>query len=381
LSVTFTTVIHSLWHIRRDIASRTERDSIVAKRLSSTAKIRRGAVLTAVLAAVSGYALYAGTGGAGAAPAPTISQVTAEVNSLQARVDKIGERYDAAGQQLAAARAQLTRVSKQTASAQAAYNTAQTGLTAVAVAEYENSNQSSILGLLSSGNPSAVLSQASLVTQIAGTHAAEAAQFLVAARALANVRMQRQHTEDGVAQLQAQLKGQKSTLTKLLSSKQATLDSLTTAQQQAVAAATVGATQTTASTGSTQSGTTSTTYTGPTSSQADQAIAFAYAQIGKPYQWGATGPGSYDCSGLVQAAWAAAGVSIPRTTYDDWASLPHVPLSDLQPGDLILYEGEGHVAIYVGGGYIVDAPTTGSFVEKVAEAGWYASSADGAVRP
>jgi cell wall-associated NlpC family hydrolase len=353
----------------------------VAKRLSSTAKVRRGAVLAAVLAVVSGSAIYAGTGGAGAAPAPTISQVKAEVNSLQSRVDKIGEEYDAAGQQLAAARAQLTRVSKQTASAQAAYNTAQTGLTAVAVAEYENSNQSSILGLLSSGDPSAVLSQASLVTQIAGTHAAEAAQFLVAAQTLANARLQRQHTEDGVAQLTAQFAGQKKTLTKLLSSKQATLDSLTTAQQEQVAAATVGATQTTASTGSTQSSGTPPTYNGPTSTQAGKAIAFAYAQIGKPYQWGATGPGSYDCSGLVQAAWSAAGVAIPRTTYDDWNSLPHIPMSDLQPGDLILYEGEGHVAIYVGDGYIVDAPTTGSTVEKVPEAGWYADNADGAVRP
>ncbi len=355
----------------------------MAKRQSSTARIRRGAVLTVVLAAVSGYAIYAGTGGAGAASAPTIGQVQTEVNSLQARVDKVGEQYDSAGQQLSAAQAQLTRVTKQTASAQAAYNSARSGLTAVAVAEYENSNQSSILGLLTSGDPTAVLSQASLVTQIAGTHAAEASKFLTAAQALATVRTERQRTEEGVAQLKTQLKGQKATLTRLLSSKKATLDSLTAAQQQQVAAATIGATQTTASTGSTgstTSGTTSTTYTGPTSTEADKAIAFVYAQIGKPYQWGATGPDSYDCSGLMQAAWAAAGVSIPRTTYDDWASLPHIPLSDLQPGDMILYEGEGHIAMYVGGGYIVDAPTTGSFVEKVPEAGWYASNADGAVR-
>jgi len=359
-----------------------ERDSIVAKRLPSTAKIRRGAVLAAVLAAVSGYAIYAGTGGAGAAQAPTISQVKAEVNSLQARVDKIGEDYDSAGQQLAAAQSQLTQVSKQTASAQAEYNTAQTGLTAVAVAEYENSNQSSILGLLSSGDPSAVLSQASLVTQIAGTHAAEAAQFLTAAQDLATVRMQRQHTEEGVAQLKAQLAGQKATLTKLLSSKQATLDSLTTEQQAVVAAATVGATQTTDSTGSTQSGATPVTYTGPTSTQADKAIAFAYEQIGKPYQWGATGPDSYDCSGLVQAAWAAAGVAIPRTTYEDWDSLPHIPMSDLEPGDLIIYDGEGHVAIYVGDGYIIDAPQTGLDVEKIPmDTDWYAENTDGALQP
>jgi len=75
-------------------------------------------------------------------------------------------------------------------------------------------------------------------------------------------------------------------------------------------------------------------------------------------------------------------VTIPRTTYDQWSSLPHIPLSDLQPGDLILYNGESHVAIYVGDGYIIDAPHAGAVVEKVLEStSWYASGADGAVRP
>jgi len=154
-----------------------------------------------------------------------------------------------------------------------------------------------------------------------------------------------------------------------------------------VAAASVGATGTTGTTGTTgatgtsgTSGTTTSTYTGPTNTQAGEAVAFAYAQLGKPYQWGATGPGAYDCSGLVQAAWAAAGVSIPRVTYDQWAALPHISASSLQPGDLVYYEGEGHVAMYVGGGYIIDAPRTGLTVEKVPMTGWYANF-DGAVRP
>jgi cell wall-associated NlpC family hydrolase len=64
-----------------------------------------------------------------------------------------------------------------------------------------------------------------------------------------------------------------------------------------------------------------------------------------------------------------------------WASLPHVSSSSLEPGDLILFSGESHVAIYVGGGSIIDAPQTGSSVEKVPLAGWYASSEDGVVRP
>ena len=99
-------------------------------------------------------------------------------------------------------------------------------------------------------------------------------------------------------------------------------------------------------------------------------------------QWGATGPGSYDCSGLVQAAWASAGVTIPRTTYEMWAALPHIATSAIQPGDLLFYDGIGHVSMYVGGGYIIDAPRTGLDVQKLPKnTDWYASTFIGAARP
>jgi cell wall-associated NlpC family hydrolase len=349
----------------------------VAKRLDIRPQVRRVAVVATVLAAAGGIAVYSGAQGAGAAPAPTISQVQQQVNILQGKVDKIGQQYDAAGQQLAAAKARLTQVTKQSDNAQQQYNQASATLAAVAVAQYENSGQTSIIGLLTSGDPSAVLSQASLLLQVEGTRNEEAQQFLVLANELSTIKEQRQRTADGVAQLEAQYAKQRESMTKLLDTQTSLLKSLNAQQQAEVAAQTVG--------GSTTSGTVTSTpvaYTGPTSTQADQAVAFAYAQIGKPYVWGASGPGSYDCSGLVQASWSAAGVSIPRTTYDQWASLPHIPMSDLQPGDLILYNGESHVSIYVGGGYIIDAPHTGAVVEKILEStSWYAGSADGAVRP
>jgi cell wall-associated NlpC family hydrolase len=339
--------------------------------------VRRVAVLATVLVAAGGIAVYSGAQGAGAAPAPTISQVQKQVNILQGKVDKIGQEYDAAGQQLAAAKARLAQVTKQSDNAQQQYNQASATLAAVAVAQYENSGQTSIMGLLTAGDPSAVLNQASLLLQVEGTHNMEAQQFLVLANELSTIKQQRQRTADGVAQLEKQYATQKASMTKLLDTQTSLLRNLNAQQQAAVEAQTVG--------GSTSSGAVTTTpihYTGPTSTQAEQAVAFAYAQIGKAYVWGATGPGAYDCSGLVQAAWSAAGVSIPRTTYDQWASLPHIPMSDLQPGDLILYNGESHVSIYVGGGYIIDAPHTGAVVEKILEStSWYAGSADGAVRP
>lgn len=359
--------------------------------LARTSRVRSVVALALAATTVGGLAVY--TQAAGAAPQPTIGQVQAQVNALQAKVDKIGQEYDQASQQLAAAQGRLTQVNKEAATATAGYNAARAQLAQVAVAAYENSGQTSVLGVLTSGDPNAVLGQASLVLQVAGMHQAQATKFLGDAQLLASVRQQRQRTEKGIAAIRAQLAAQKSSLTKLLSSKQATLDSLTAAQQAQVAAAAIGAKGTggtgtggtgTGGTGGTGTGTGGTggTYTGPTNTQAGQAVNFAYAQLGKPYVWGATGPDSYDCSGLVQAAWAAAGVSIPRTTYDQWAALPHIATSSLMPGDLLFYEGEGHVAMYVGGGYIIDAPTTGLTVEKIPmDTNWYAANFDGAVRP
>ena len=349
----------------------------MAKRPDIRPQVRRVAVLATVLAAAGGIAVYSGAQGAGAAPAPTISQVQKQVNILQGKVDKIGQEYDAAGQQLTAAKARLAQVTKQSDTAQQQYDQASATLAAVAVAQYENSGQTSIIGLLTSGDPSAVLGQASLLLQVEGTHNEQAQQFLTLANELSTIKQQRQRTADGVAQLEGQYAAQKTSMTKLLDTQTSLLKNLNAQQQAEVEAETVGGSTTSADVTSTPIA-----YTGPTSSQADQAVAFAYAQIGKPYLWGGTGPSSYDCSGLVQAAWAAAGVSIPRTTEEQWAALPHIPMSDLEPGDLILYNGESHVAIYVGDGYIIDAPHTGADVERIPEdTSWYADGADGAVRP
>src|SRR5260370_26701889 len=188
--------------------------------------------------------------------------------------------------------------------------------------------------------------------ELSGMRNAQTQQLLTDASELAGVEQQVQRTEDGVATLKSRLAAQKKSLGGLIITEKATLASLTVPQQQTVASNTIGA-----------SGTTTATYTGPTSNQADRAGAFAYAHLGEPYQWGATGPGSFDCSGLAQAAWAAAGVAIPRDTYEQWAALPHISSSAIQPGDLLYYDGIGHVAIYVGNGYIIDAPQTGLDVQ------------------
>jgi cell wall-associated NlpC family hydrolase len=101
------------------------------------------------------------------------------------------------------------------------------------------------------------------------------------------------------------------------------------------------------------------------SSGAAVAIAFARAQLGKPYEYAAAGPSAYDCSGLTMAAWGAAGVRLPHYSGAQYSMLPHVSLSAMIPGDLVFWGpgGSQHVGLYIGGGLMIAAPTTGDVVK------------------
>ncbi|MGN9812711.1 NlpC/P60 family protein [Micromonospora sp. BQ11] len=94
------------------------------------------------------------------------------------------------------------------------------------------------------------------------------------------------------------------------------------------------------------------------------AVRYAYGALGKPYVWGADGPNGYDCSGLTSAAWRAAGKSLPHNTRMQWGVVAHISRSELRPGDLVFYSNLGHMAIYVGSGQVIHAPTFGRNVEK-----------------
>lgn len=97
---------------------------------------------------------------------------------------------------------------------------------------------------------------------------------------------------------------------------------------------------------------------------ADNAIAFADAQLGKPYRWATAGPNTFDCSGLTFASYRAAGVKIGRTTYTQILNGVEVAKADLQPGDLVFPEPT-HVQLYVGGGEVIESPHTGANVRQV----------------
>jgi cell wall-associated NlpC family hydrolase len=341
--------------------------------------VRRSVAATAGVLLLAGGLATGITQVAGAAPQPSVSQVQAKINTLTAQFNKAVEQYDVVAQQLTQAKSRLKQVNSEVTADKSKYNKSKVKVVQIANASFEDSGQTSLAGLLTSGSPAQVLNETSMILQLTGTRNLETKQFLSAAQQLSSVQQEQQRTEYGIAQLAKQRAKTKNSIQANLDSQKSELQSLNNqAEEAAVQKNTIGG-------GTTASQPVTSVPTG-SSGQVSTAVQFELTQAADhcPYVYGATGPCSagFDCSGLAQAAWAAAGVSIPRDTYEQWAALPHIPSSEIQPGDLLYYDGEGHVAMYVGNGMIVDAPQTGMDVEEIPrDTSWYADNFDGAVRP
>jgi peptidoglycan DL-endopeptidase CwlO len=109
-------------------------------------------------------------------------------------------------------------------------------------------------------------------------------------------------------------------------------------------------------------------------------VGIAMHYLGTPYVWGGASPSGFDCSGLVMYVYGQVGVSLPHSSYAQYGYGTAVARSDLQPGDLVFFDGLGHVGIYVGGGSFIHAPHTGDVVKISSLSGWYASTYVGARR-
>ena len=316
-------------------------------------------------------ALLTATGSAGAQPQPTVAQVQAKLKQLNYKQNWLTQRYDQANQNLTSARQRLALVNREVSRDMTAVKGMQTQIAQMASSVYENGSLTSVAALLTSGNPQTLLSQSAFLAHLSSNNYQQLQQFISVNHQLAGARATAKRTLAAIASQKKQLNSQRTALNKLISQQKSLLASLTPVQQQAA----VGGGGTTSPGGGTPA---------PASGQAARAVAFAYAQLGCSYSYGGTGPchsPGFDCSGLTMSAWAYAGVSIPRTSYGQ-ATLPAVSRSALQPGDIIEFAGETHVGIYVGGGYLIDAPTYGIPVEKVSlSSSWYSSNYDFAVRP
>jgi cell wall-associated NlpC family hydrolase len=329
----------------------------------------------AAVAAVAAAGLLTVAGSAGAQPQPTAAQVQAKLKKLTYQENWLIQRYDQASQNLASARQRLTVVNTEVRKDAAAARATQDEIAQIAANVYENGAMSSVAALLTSGNPQTLLSQSAFLTHLSTDQYQRLQQVITTQRQLAGARLMAKRTERAVAALKNQLGSQRVSLNKLIEQQKSLLASLTPKQKQQQ----LGGGGTTSRGGGGSGG----GYQGPTGTQAEQAVQFAYDQLGCPYVYGGTGPcgSGFDCSGLTMSAWASAGVSIPRTSYGQ-ATLPAVSLSALQPGDILEFAGDSHVGIYVGGGMLIDAPQPGMSVEKVSlSSSWYSANLDAAVRP
>jgi len=322
---------------------------------------RLGLVVLAALLGVGGLAVI----GLQPAGADQIGNDQAQAKALQAQIAANNEQIDALGQQADGAQVRLEQAQTTLASDQVNLATTERDLTRIrglvrarAVASYEAALSGEQFQSLDFADAQRLLiAQKYTATQAAAdtalTHSLTATQDQLsqqqsdATKASAQAATDRQDLDAVKANLQTINAEQQQTLSQV----QGQLVALVQQQQDAIGASDGGDPS---------------AYPNlpPVSPLAAQAIAFARAQLGKPYVYAAAGPDSYDCSGLVMAAFAFAGYQLPHYSGAQYASLPHIPISAAQPGDLLFWgdAASEHVAIYVGDGRILEAGGTGNDV-------------------
>ncbi|MFH9468047.1 NlpC/P60 family protein [Streptomyces clavifer] len=316
------------------------------------------AARTAATLAFAGAAATALEGAAQAEPQLSPAQVRAKVDRLYHDAEVATEKYNGAKEKAAASVRSLDALRDEAARRTDRLNAARNALGSFAAAEYRSGGIDPAVRLALSSDPDEYLERASYLDR-AGDRQAGALQGV--RRQVGEVAQLRARAEDELAELasrQADLKKHKEAVRTRLADAQRLLATLTAAQRadyERSADAGHGGPAVRADRHTPRGS------VAAPNPRAAQAVAFAYGALGKPYVWGATGPASFDCSGLTQAAWKAAGVSLPRTTYTQINTGHRVSRSELAPGDLVFfYSGITHVGLYIGGGQMIHAPRPGA---------------------
>ncbi|WP_369778001.1 NlpC/P60 family protein [Streptomyces sp. R33] len=318
--------------------------------------LSRGTVRTAATLALAGAATATAFEGTSQAdPQQTPSLVKAEVDRLYEEAEAATERYNGAKEKADEAQHALDALRDETARKTDRLNTARRALGSLAAGQYRSGGLGPAMQLALAADPQEYLDRASFLTRTGDRSAAEVSSVR---RRLDEVGELRDQAAGRLADLRAregELAGYKATVEGKLAAAKRLLAKLTAEERAAYEAQSAGAAP---------AGPRATTPPAPADgTRAARAVAFAYGAIGKPYVWGATGPGSFDCSGLTQAAWRSAGVSLPRTTYTQINAGQRVSRDQLAPGDLVFfYSGVTHVGLYIGDGQMIHAPRPGSTV-------------------
>jgi len=322
-------------------------------RLSPSLGLRRIAVVAAVAALA---ALAAPMTTTSAAPQLSTGQVLARIAALNDRAEKITEAYNSARDQLAVIRREQAVAGDDLKREQAVLSVMQKRIGLQANLAYRNNDLAAISTIIESSDPQAFLDSSGLLDAVSRSQAAQLVSVAAAHRAVDGATALLSAKAAAVKQTMATITAQKAHIESLLHQAQVLYSSLRAADRARLAS------QRAAEAAAASSMRWS--YTGPASGRAAVAVQFAYAQLGKPYVYGASGPNSYDCSGLTMRAWGAAGVSLPHNAAAQQSVTRSVSYADLQPGDLVFFGSPAyHVGIYIGGGRMIAAPHTGDVVK------------------
>ncbi|GAB2625332.1 C40 family peptidase [Streptomyces capparidis] len=311
----------------------------------------------AVLAATAGaFSLFPSQ--SQAEPKPSIDEVRQQVEDLYHDAEAPTEEYNAIVERKKALQKEADRAQERVADQRAEINKLRQEMGRLAAAQYRDGTMDPSLRLFLSSDPDDYLEQAEALDRVGTGQATLLETLRDKQRELDRTRSQAMGKLTAVEEERQQLAGKKREIQGKLRDAQELLNSLTAAERAELEAAEAAADKASGSSDKPA------TYDGPASGRARAAVEFAYAQLGKPYQWGSTGPNSYDCSGLTGAAWKAAGVSLPRTVIQQYTAGRKVSRSDLQPGDIVYwYNDNQHNGLYVGNGKAIHAPRTGKNVE------------------
>jgi len=353
--------------------------------------IRTPAIATAALTSV---ALLSQTANASPSedPKPSLEEVEKKVDDLYRQAETAGEKYNAAKEKTTKQKKRVDTLLDDVARRTEKLNDAREELGTFAAAQYRTGVAApDTASLLLADNPQDYFDQTQLMDRLTSRQKQSVDDYVTRQTATTEKRQEASESLETLTRTQSSLKTSKADVQRKLATARDLLSKLTTeekarlaaierqkreeaqrradelARQQAADAERRRQEAATQGTGSSSgaSGSGSAASSSASTAKAGKALAFARAQVGKPYVWGASGPGSYDCSGLTQAAWKAAGVTLPRTTWDQVKTGTTVSVNSAQPGDLVFfYDDISHVGIYVGDGMMIHAPKPGAYVRE-----------------
>ncbi len=315
-----------------------------------------GKARTAATIALAGAATATGFDGTGhAEPQLTPGQVKAKVDRLYQEAEAATEKYNGAKEKADAAGQRLKDLQDQAARKEERLNSARDALGSVAAAQYRAGGLDPAVQLALSDDPGRYLDNAEFVERAGTRQNAAVAGVRKQLREIEQLRGAAHIELTSLKSRQTELKRHKKTITGKLGSARQLLSRLDAQERSRLGVSQDRASRAT-SVRDTLAAPGSASSQAP-GSRAAAAVSYAHQKLGSPYVWGATGPNAFDCSGLIQAAYRAAGVSLPRTTYSQIAVGRRVSRSELLPGDLVFfYAGISHVGIYVGNGRMIHAP-------------------------